>query len=54
MSTILRWEGILIDPIGATLGLFCLNAFFVHEFSVREVWGQFIFVMLAGAVDGAR
>jgi NhaP-type Na+/H+ or K+/H+ antiporter len=52
VSTILRWEGILIDPIGATLGLFCLNAFFVNEFSARAVWGQFIFVMLAGAVVG--
>ncbi len=51
-STMLRWEGILIDPIGATLGLFCLNAFFVDEFTVRAVWGQFVFVMLAGAAIG--
>ena len=31
-AAVLRWEGILIDPIGATLALFCLNAFFIEPF----------------------
>ena len=36
-ATILRWEGILIDPLGAALGLFCLNAFFIDELAVDAV-----------------
>ena len=51
-ATILRWEGILIDPIGATLGLFCLNAFFIEDVSVDTVWGEFVAVALAGAAAG--
>lgn len=51
-ATILRWEGILIDPLGAVLGLFCLNAFFVDELAVEAVWGELIAVALAGATAG--
>lgn len=51
-ATILRWEGIVIDPLGATLGLFCVNAFFVSEFAVREIWGELIVVALAGVAAG--
>jgi NhaP-type Na+/H+ or K+/H+ antiporter len=51
-ATILRWEGILIDPIGATLGLFCLNAFFVESFTISEIWSELIAVALAGAAVG--
>lgn len=50
--TILQWEGILIDPIGATLGLFCLNAFFVETLSFEMLWGEFVAVALSGAVIG--
>lgn len=51
-GTILRWEGIVIDPIGATLGLFCVNAFFVAEFSAGEIWGDIVVVALAGIAAG--
>jgi NhaP-type Na+/H+ or K+/H+ antiporter len=51
-ATILRWEGILIDPLGATLGLFCLNAFFIDELALDAVWGEFVAVALAGAALG--
>jgi NhaP-type Na+/H+ or K+/H+ antiporter len=51
-ATILRWEGIVIDPIGATLGLFCVNAFFVHEFAPGDIWSEFVVVALAGAAAG--
>ncbi len=51
-ATILRWEGVLIDPIGASLGLFCLNAFFVERFSLGEVWREFLLVALVGLVAG--
>ena len=52
VSTILTWEGIIIDPIGATLSLFCFSAFFVDELSLRDVWGEFIVVALAGMAAG--
>jgi NhaP-type Na+/H+ or K+/H+ antiporter len=51
-ATILRWEGIVIDPLGATLGLFCVNAFFVSEFAVRDIWGELVVVALAGVAAG--
>ena len=51
-DTILRWEGILIDPIGATLGLFCLNAFFVEGLTVDAVWGELLAPAVAGAAAG--
>jgi NhaP-type Na+/H+ or K+/H+ antiporter len=51
-ATILRWEGILIDPIGATLALFCLNAFFIDGLTLGAVWGEFVVVALAGALAG--
>jgi NhaP-type Na+/H+ or K+/H+ antiporter len=51
-GTILQWEGVLIDPIGATLGLFVLNASFVEELTLREVWDELFFVGLAGAAAG--
>ncbi|HET9610982.1 MAG TPA: cation:proton antiporter [Acidimicrobiales bacterium] len=51
-ATILRWEGILIDPLGAALGLFCLNAFFIDELAVDAVWGELVAVALAGAAAG--
>jgi NhaP-type Na+/H+ or K+/H+ antiporter len=51
-ATILRWEGILIDPLGATLGLFALNAFFIDELAIDAVWGEFVAVALAGAAAG--
>ena len=51
-ATILRWEGILIDPLGAALGLFCLNAFFIDEFAVEAVWGELVAVALTGAAAG--
>ena len=49
-ATILRWEGILIDPIGAVLGLFCLNAFFIEGVTVEEVWGELLAPAVAGAL----
>jgi NhaP-type Na+/H+ or K+/H+ antiporter len=51
-ASILRWEGILIDPVGATLGLFCLNAFFIEELTLASVWGEFVAVALAGVAAG--
>lgn len=51
-ATILRWEGIVIDPLGATLGLFCVNAFFVSEFAVHDIWGEIVVVALAGVAAG--
>jgi len=51
-ATILQWEGIVIDPIGATLGIFCLNAFFIASFDVDELWGDLLAVALAGVVAG--
>lgn len=51
-ATILRWEGIIIDPLGATLGLFCVNAFFVATLSPGEVWSDFVFVAVAGVAAG--
>ena len=51
-ETILRWEGIVIDPLGATLGLFCVNAFFVTELSLGEVWSDGVVVALAGVGAG--
>ncbi|HEX6423760.1 MAG TPA: cation:proton antiporter [Acidimicrobiales bacterium] len=51
-ATILRWEGILIDPLGAVLGLFCLNAFFIDELAVEAVWGELVAVALAGVTAG--
>ena len=51
-AAVLRWEGILIDPIGATLALFCLNAFFIDELAVDAVWGELVAVALAGAAAG--
>ena len=51
-AAILRWEGILIDPIGATLALFCLNAFFIDGLTLGAVWSEFVVVALAGAVAG--
>ena len=52
VATILTWEGIVIDPIGATLSLFCFSAFFVEHFAIGEVWGEFFVVALAGVVAG--
>jgi NhaP-type Na+/H+ or K+/H+ antiporter len=52
-ATILRWEGILIDPIGATLALFCLNTFFIDGFTLRAVWSELVAVAVAGALAGA-
>jgi len=51
-ATILRWEGILIDPLGATLGVFCVNAFFVTELSLQELWRDVLSVALAGVAAG--
>jgi NhaP-type Na+/H+ or K+/H+ antiporter len=51
-GTILRWEGIVIDPLGATLGLFCVNAFFVAELSAGEIWRDVVVVALAGVAAG--
>ena len=51
-ATILRWEGILIDPIGATLALFCLNTFFIDGLTLDAVWGELVVVALAGALAG--
>lgn len=51
-GTIARWEGIIIDPIGATLGLFCVNAFFVAELTPGEVWSDVVVVALAGVAAG--
>jgi hypothetical protein len=53
VATILTWEGIVIDPLGATLSLFCFSAFFVDELSLRDVWGEFVVVALAGVAAGA-
>ena len=52
VATILTWEGIVIDPIGATLSLFCFSAFFINRFAVGDVWGEFIVVALAGVATG--
>jgi len=51
-STILRWEGIVIDPLGAALGLFCVNAFFVAELTAGEIWRDVVVVALAGVAAG--
>jgi NhaP-type Na+/H+ or K+/H+ antiporter len=51
-ATILRWEGIVIDPLGATLGVFCVNAFFVSELSPGEIWVDVVVVALAGVAAG--
>ena len=53
VATILTWEGIVIDPLGATLSLFCFSAFFVDELSLRDLWGEFVVVALAGVAAGA-
>ena len=53
VATILTWEGIVIDPLGATLSLFCFSAFFVDELSFRDLWGEFVVVALAGVAAGA-
>ena len=52
VATILTWEGIVIDPLGATLSLFCFSAFFVDELSFRDLWGEFVVVALAGVAAG--
>ena len=52
VSTILRWEGIIIDPVGATLSLFCFSAFFVDGLGLEDVWSEFIVVALAGIATG--
>ena len=51
-STILKWEGIVIDPVGATLSLFCFNVFFIDRFALGAIWGEFIVVALAGIAAG--
>jgi len=51
-ATILRWEGIVIDPIGATLGLFCVNAFFVDSLTPHEVWDGIAAPAVAGVAAG--
>jgi NhaP-type Na+/H+ or K+/H+ antiporter len=51
-ATVLRWEGILIDPIGATLALFCLNTFFIDGLTLSAVWSEFVAVALAGVLAG--
>jgi len=51
-ATILQWEGIVIDPIGATLGVFCLNAFFIESFSLDELWADLFAVALSGVAAG--
>lgn len=51
-ATILRWEGILIDPIGATLALFCLNTFFIDGLTLSAVWSELVAVALAGVLAG--
>jgi NhaP-type Na+/H+ or K+/H+ antiporter len=52
VDTILRWEGIIIDPVGATLSLFCFSAFFVDGIGLRDVWSEFVVVALAGVMTG--
>ena len=52
VHTILRWEGIIIDPIGATLSLFCFNAFFVNQLRISDIWGEFIIVVIIGIGAG--
>jgi NhaP-type Na+/H+ or K+/H+ antiporter len=51
-ATILQWEGIVIDPLGATLGVFCVNAFFVSELTPGEIWVDVVVVALAGVAAG--
>jgi NhaP-type Na+/H+ or K+/H+ antiporter len=51
-ATILQWEGIVIDPLGATLGVFCVNAFFVSALSPGEIWSDVVVVALAGVAAG--
>jgi NhaP-type Na+/H+ or K+/H+ antiporter len=52
VSTILTWEGIVVDPIGSALTVFCFNAVFVLHFTLGEVWSEFIVVFLAGIAAG--
>jgi NhaP-type Na+/H+ or K+/H+ antiporter len=52
VDTILRWEGIIIDPVGATLSLFCFSAFFVDDVGFRDVWSEFVVVAIAGIMTG--
>jgi NhaP-type Na+/H+ or K+/H+ antiporter len=52
VSTILTWEGIVVDPIGSALTVFCFNAVFVLHFTLGEIWSEFIVVFLAGIAAG--
>ena len=52
VATILTWEGIVVDPIGSALSVFCFNAVFVRHFTLGEIWSEFIVVALAGIAAG--
>jgi NhaP-type Na+/H+ or K+/H+ antiporter len=52
VATILTWEGIVVDPIGSALSVFCFNAVFVRHFTFGEIWSEFIVVALAGIAAG--
>ena len=52
VATILTWEGIVVDPIGSALSVFCFNAVFVQHFTLGEIWSEFIVVALAGIAAG--
>ena len=52
VATILTWEGIVIDPIGATLEPVLLQRLLRRAPLGRELWGEFVVVALAGVVTG--
>ncbi|HEU0042141.1 MAG TPA: cation:proton antiporter, partial [Jiangellaceae bacterium] len=52
VATVLTWEGIVVDPIGSALTVFCFNAVFVLHFTLGEIWSEFVVVFLAGIAAG--
>lgn len=56
-ATILRWEGITLDPLGATVGVVVLNLVLAADrggvHPVLQLGGRFAVGVVAGAVAGA-
>lgn len=56
VSSILKWEGILIDPVGATLAVLVFEAVLNGEFSELTPWGillGIVLTLLEGGLMGA-
>lgn len=57
VSSILKWEGIMIDPIGATLAVLVFEAIIdggaIHELTIFSIFNGIIITLLVGTVIGA-